>query len=109
MAQAPLDHSFPFDLLSFFLNSLGATVVNIGGCQVAEALVVPLAIVIFDEGFDLALETPWQEVVLKQDTVLHGLMPSLYLALRLWVVWCATDVIHTLFVEVFSQIGSDVG
>lgn len=63
MAQAPLEHGFAFDLLSLFQDLLIAPEVDIGGRQVAEALVVALVIVVVDEGFDLGFEVTWQEVV----------------------------------------------
>ena len=109
MAQAPLEHGFAFDLLSLFQDLLIAPEVDIGGRQVAEALVVALVVVIVDEGGDLAFEIAWQEVVLQQDTVFHGLMPSLDLALCLWVVWRAPDVLHALFFDVIRQVASNVG
>ena len=72
MAQAPLEHGFAFDLLSLFQYLLIAPEVDIGGRQVAEALVVALVVVMFDEGTDLALEISGQEVMLEQDTVVSG-------------------------------------
>ena len=56
MAQAPCAHGFTFDFLSLFQELLIALEVDIGGRQVAQALVVSLVVVIFDEGLDLALE-----------------------------------------------------
>ena len=46
--------------------------------------------------------------MLEQDTVLHGLVLPLDLALGLWVVWRASDMIHALFVEVIRQAARDV-
>src|SRR6056297_2896918 len=108
VAQAPLDHGFSFDLLSLFQDLLSAPEVNVGGRQVAKALVVAQVVVIFDEGADLALEITGQEVMLERDTVLHGLVPPLDLALGLWVVGCATDMVHALVVEIIRQVPCDV-
>ena len=74
------------DLLSLFQDLLAAPEVDVGGCQVAEALVVAAVVVVVDEGADLALEIAGQEVMLEQDAVLHGLVPAFDLALGLGVV-----------------------
>ena len=66
-------------------------------------------IVVADKLAYLALEIAGQEVVFQQDAVLQSLMPTLNLALCLWVVGCATDVIHTIAVQPFSYFGRDVG
>ncbi len=58
MAQAPLEHGFAFYLLSLFQDVLIAAEVDVGGRQVAEALVVALVVVIVDEGGDLPLQIP---------------------------------------------------
>ena len=47
---------------------------------------VSLRVVVLDEGADLALEIAGQELMLEEDTVLHGLVPALDLALGLRVV-----------------------
>ena len=54
--------------------------------MVAAAAVVP------DESAGAGLEVAWQIVVLQQDAVLQGLMPTLDLALGLRMVRCAADV-----------------
>lgn len=63
---------------------------------------VPLMIAIADEPDDLAFQIAGEELVFQQDTVLEGLMPSLDLALGLWMVGCATNMIHAVVVEPFS-------
>ena len=108
MAQAPFVHGFSFDLLSLFQDLLCAPKVDVGGRQVAQALVVPVVVVVFDEGFDLGFEIAGQEVVLQQDAVLHRLMPAFDLALRLWVERRAADVVHTLVFEIIGQVARDV-
>src|SRR6056297_1552349 len=108
MAQAPGEHGSSLDLLSLFQDLLCAPEVDVGGRQVSKALVVALVVVIFDKGADLALEISGQEVMLEQNTVLHGLVPALYLALGLWVVGGAANMIHALFVEVIRQVPRDV-
>ena len=54
--------------------------------MVAAVAVVP------DESAGAGLEVAWQIVVLQQDAVLQGLMPTLDLALGLRMVRCAADV-----------------
>ncbi len=44
---------------------------------------VALVVVVLDEGLDLGLDFAGQEVVLEQDAVLEGLVPSFDLALGL--------------------------
>jgi len=49
--------------------------VNVGRCQVIQAFVVALKIVVPDEGRDMRFEITGQEVILQQDAVLKCLMP----------------------------------
>ncbi len=58
-----------------------ATEVDIGGFDVFQALMIPLVIVVIDEGFDLRFEITWRDVIFQQDEVLQGLMAALDLAL----------------------------
>ena len=60
-----------------------ATEVDIGGFDVFQALMIPLVIVVIDEGFDLRFEITWRDVIFQQDEVLQGLMAALDLALGL--------------------------
>lgn len=108
MAQAPLEHGFSFDLLSLFQDLRIAPEVDIGGRQVSEALVVALVVVVVDEGGDLAFQVSRQEVMLEQDAVLHRLVPALNFALGLWVVGCATNMLHAFFFDVIRQVSRDV-
>jgi len=61
--------------------------VDVCGGEVVDAFVVALMIVVIDERLDLRLQICWKEVVLQQNAVLQGLVPSLYLALCLRVIW----------------------
>ena len=81
--QAPIFDSLSFDPFALFEDGGGPAEVGIGGCHVAEALVVALMVVVLHERRDLGLEIAGQEVVFQQDAVLHGLVPALDLALRL--------------------------
>ena len=78
-----------------------ATCVDVGGCQVVQALVIALVIVVPNEGGDLCFKVTGQEVVLQQDAVLEGLMPTLDLALGLWMIRCATCVRHAFVFQIY--------
>jgi hypothetical protein len=78
--------SFAFDPFSCLQDGLAASEVDVGRCEIAEALVVAPVIVMIDEGVDLRFESTRQEVVFEQDAVLQRLVPSLDLALGLGMV-----------------------
>lgn len=50
-----------------------------------------------DEVADCLIQRAWQVVVLEQDAVLQGLVPTLDLALRLGMVRGAADMVHALY------------
>jgi len=54
--------------------------VDVCGGEVVEAFVIALMVVVIDERLDLRLQICWKEVVPQ------GLVPSLYLALCLWMI-----------------------
>jgi hypothetical protein len=58
-------------------------------------------IVMIDECLDLRFQICREEVVVQQDAVFQGLMPSLYLALCLRVIWCTPDVPHFFVTQPF--------
>jgi hypothetical protein len=108
MDQAPvLDCQF-FDLLPFCEDRRATPEVDVSGRQVAEALVIPVVVVVIDEGDDCGLKLALQVVVFQEDAVLEGLVPALDLALRLGVIGRTADVIHAVFFEVFGEIARDV-
>ena len=94
--QATRFESLPFDPFSLFQNGLVTSEVDIGWCDVVDALMIPLVIVVVDEGFNLSFKITRQEVVFQQDAVLQGLMPSFDLALGLWMIWRTARVLHAL-------------
>ncbi|ASM75233.1 hypothetical protein SULPSESMR1_04514 (plasmid) [Pseudosulfitobacter pseudonitzschiae] len=71
-------------------------------------IVVTLVIVVVDEVPDLSLEITGQVVILQQNTILHGLMPSFYFALGLRVEWRSANMVHLLILQPFGQIARDV-
>ena len=81
--------------------------IDVVRCQVVQALVVAVVVVVIDEGADLAFQVAGQEVVFQQNTVLHGLMPALDLTLGLRMVRRTANVIHSLVIEIVGQVGGD--
>ncbi len=108
MVQAPVLDGLSFDSFSFQQDGLAAPEVDIGRCQIIQALVIALVIVVRDEGLDLGFEVARQIVVLQQDPVFQGLMPALDLALGLWVIGGAANVLHVSVVEPFGQVTGDI-
>ena len=108
MQPAALLDGFGFDLLSCFQDGFGPAEIDVGGRQVAQALVVAVMVVVVDEVADRLFQSAGQVVVLKQDAVLQGLMPALDLALGLRVAGSAPDVIHVLVSKPVGQFLGDV-
>ncbi len=113
MLQAALSDCLFFDLCPFSQNGFVSPEVDVGRCDVVQALVVALVVVVIDEGPDLAFEITRQVVVLEQNPVLHGLVPSRQrralrttfdLALGLRVEWRAADMRHFLILQPLGQI-----
>ncbi len=83
MKQAALSDGFAFDAVPFQHDDVAAPEVDVGGCEVTEALMVAAVVVMIDEAGNLPLEITRQEVVFEQDAVLQRLVPSLDLTLGL--------------------------
>ena len=96
LLDCPFLDPFPFS------ENGSASEVDICVCDVFQALVVTLIVVILDECADLAFEITGEVVVLQQNSVLHSLMPAFDLALGLRVGWRAADMLHTLPFQPFS-------
>lgn len=109
MKQAALCDGFAFDPFPFQHDDAAAPEVDVGGCEIADALVVSAVVVMIDEGRDLPLEIARQEVVFEQDPVLERLVPALDLALGLRVKWCSADMAHAVGVDPLGEFGGDVG
>jgi len=75
MLQAALADCQFLDLLPFPENGFVAPEVDVGRCDVVQALVVALVVIVIDEGPDLAFKVAGQVVILQQNPVLHGLVP----------------------------------
>lgn len=52
VVQAPVFGGLSFDPFSFQQDGLVASEVDVGGCEIAQALVIALVIVVRDEGLD---------------------------------------------------------
>ncbi len=79
MLQAPFVDSLLLNLLSCLQDCCGSSVIDVCRGQVAQALVVPVVVVVVDEGADLPLEVAGQEVVFEQNAVLQ--------------VWCQRSIL----------------
>ena len=60
MQQAAIGDCLSFDPFPFDENGLASPEVDVGGRQVADALVIAQVIVIGDEGLDLGFEIAWE-------------------------------------------------
>jgi hypothetical protein len=109
MVQAAILDGLVFDAPPFSQDGFSATKVDVGRCQVADALVVAVVVVVFDECGDGGFKFPFEEVVFEQDAVFEGLMPPLDFALSLWMHWRAANMFHALVLKIFRQIASNVG
>src|SRR5271163_445358 len=109
MLQATVCECLALDPFAFEEDGLSVPEVDVSRGEIVEALVIAVTVVVLDEGGDLALEIAGQVVVFKQDAILERLMPTLDLALGLWVVWGAADVLHVLLIQPLREIRRDVG
>ena len=105
MLQASLFHPPPFCLFTFEQDGLTPSGVNVGGCEVFQALVIAPMVVVADERRHVILEITGQEVVFQQDSVLQRLMPALDLALGLRMIGRTARVRHTFVFQIISQAG----
>ena len=53
------------DLLSHSQDLCPATVIDVGGCQITQALVESVVVIVIDEGIDLPFEVAGQIVVFQ--------------------------------------------
>src|SRR4030095_218769 len=102
MVQATAMDGLSFDPFSFQKDGLAAPEVDVGRCQVGDALVVSQMVVVGDEVAYPGLELGRQIVVLEQDAILQRLMPSLDFALRHRMIWSTADVLHHPVIEPFG-------
>ena len=107
MLQAPIFDGLSFDPFALFNDGLRPAEVGVGGCDVIQALVIALMVVMLDERLDLGFEVAWQIVVFEQDAVFQGLVPALDLALGLGnsgdtiLIRCSPAIIPTEMARIF--------
>ena len=71
MVQASDFECLVFDPFSFYQDGLTAAEIDVGWCEVCDALVISQVVVVVDEGFDWRPKITWVIVVFKQ-VVLMG-------------------------------------
>lgn len=108
MCQAPFLECGSFDPFSLQQDGLAAPEVDVGRCEIAEALVVPVVIIGADELCNLRFKIPGQIIAFEQDAVLERLVPAFDLALRHRMIRRATDMIHVPFREPISEFARNV-
>lgn len=84
------------------------TVMGIGGCDIAEALMIAAVIIMVDEDGDLPFEITGQIVVFEQDAVFQCLVPALDFPLGLRMTRRAAYMLDVLARKPFSQITCDI-
>ena len=108
MAQAAIHQGLALDAFPLGQDPFAASEVDVGGREVAEALMGSGMVVVFDEAGNRRLQLAGQVRVFEQDAVFECLMPTLDLALRLRMAWRMADVGHTPNAEPVSQVAGDV-
>ena len=81
MVKTSILNGLTFDPFSFKQDGLASSKVDIGGSEIADALVISQMIIVSDEVADLGFEIARKIVGLKQNAVLQRLVPSFDLAL----------------------------
>ena len=76
MLQAAFSDCQFLNLLPFSDDGFAPSEVDVGGCDVVQALVVSFVVVVIDKGPDLEFEITGQVIVFQKHPVLHGLMPK---------------------------------
>ena len=96
MLQAPVFLRLAFDPFSLQQDCFAASKVDVGGCEIAEALVVTVVIVVTDEVSNLRFQVTWQIVVFEQDAVFERLVPALDPSLCHRMIGRTADVAHVM-------------
>ncbi len=96
MHQAAVLGGSALDALTLQQDGLPPAEINISRGQVVQAFILALVIIVLDECLDIGLKRAWQIVIFQQDAVLHGLVPALYLSLRLWVGRRAANMLNAV-------------
>lgn len=70
MKQTSRFDGLSFDPFSLLQDGLATPEVDVGGCEVLQALVVAPVVIVIDEGVDPLSEVAWQVVVFQQNAIL---------------------------------------
>ena len=108
MLQAAVCDGSKFDAFAFYKDRLRSAEVDVGRCEVVDALMIADVIVMFDEGVDLPFEISGQIIVVEQNAVLHGLVPALDLSLGLGMIRRPAYMLHALVLEPLGQAARNV-
>lgn len=95
-----------FCLLAFRQDCVAPACVNVCGCDVVDAPLVSMMVVLANEGNDVRFETTRQEVVFQQDAVLESRMPCLNLAVCLRTLGCTSNACQVIDDEVHRVCAS---
>ena len=106
--QAPMLDGLALDTSAFREDAGSPAEVDVGRRQIIQALVVAVMVVMVDERLDLRFQITGQIVVFQQDAVLERLVPTLDLALGLWMIGRTANVGHLPVVEPAGEIAGDV-
>ena len=106
--QAPMFDGFSFDPFALFDDGFSSSEVGIGGRDVVQAFMIALMVVMFDERLDLGFKVAGQIVILQQDAVFEGLVPTFDLALGLWMERRTANMAHAFSSEEVSQFACDI-
>jgi hypothetical protein len=108
VAQAAVHKGLALDPRPLPQDGLAAAEVDVGGGEVAQALVSPSLVVRLDEGGNPRLQLAGQVGVFEPDAVLERRVPTLDLILRLRMAGRTADVGHAPAAEPVGQITRDV-
>ena len=108
MLQAALPDCHFLDLFPFSDDGLAPPEIDVGGCDVVQALMVAFVVIVIDEGPDLALEITGQIVIFQQNPILHRLMPALDFPLGLRMERGSSNMVHLVIFQPFGQITGGV-
>src|ERR1700739_2401190 len=106
--QATVGNGLSFDPLSFGEDSGAAPAVDVGGGEIADALVISTVVVVFDESRNLSFQIARQKVVFQQDAVFEGLMPALDFALGHRMIGRSAKVFDVAVVEPFREVARNI-
>ena len=108
MLQAAIGNGLSFNPFSFCQDDGAASEVDVGGGEVADALVVAAVVVVVDERRDLGLEIARQEVIFQQDAIFERLVPALDLALGHRMIGRTAQVLDVAVAKPLGQVASDI-